>query len=342
MNNGRRLGFSLIELVVVIAIVGALVAILLPAVQSARETTRRSSCSNNLRNLGLALQSYEAARGRFPPGVIASSETGSARYLANANALLLPYLEEAALHIVYDPNIQWKDQPAEVAAIPIPIFVCPSNSIGNPVTHPQLTLIGYQPTYGITSYLYSKGSTDAWCLRPLGRHRLDPGIVPAEERGMFDINFSVRPEQVLDGLSKTIAMGEGAGGAEWLICHGSGCTTPEFDREGNPSLAAIGWIIGEPNNDVLYGKGLVATSIYGCTMERLNKRPVTDTYASLLDMGNCASSAHGGRHSTSNFRSDHPSGGNFMFADGSVQFINDSIDMRSYRHLSTIHAGDSN
>ena len=87
---GSRSGFTLIELLVVIAIIGALVGLLLPAVQAARETARRSSCQNNLRQLGLALHNFENAKKAFPPSA-ASTGTGNAPW--SGQSLLLPYVE---------------------------------------------------------------------------------------------------------------------------------------------------------------------------------------------------------------------------------------------------------
>src|SRR5690606_8307430 len=97
-----------------------------------------------------------------------------------------------------------------------------------------------------------------------------------------------------------------------------------------------------PNSTPFFSAGLLAASIYGCTMEPMNKYPVTDTYSDLISYfnNNCASSANGGKSSTSNFRSDHSGGCNFLYAGGSVTFLSEGIDMTAYRVLSTIRGED--
>ena len=102
-NSARRQNraFTLVELLVVIAIIGVLVGLLLPAVQAAREASRRTQCKNNLLQLGLALHNYHSAHNQFPPGALARFEVGLAGYTC-ANAMLLPFLEESALAGAYD------------------------------------------------------------------------------------------------------------------------------------------------------------------------------------------------------------------------------------------------
>src|SRR3712207_5906889 len=104
----RRRGFTLIELLVVIAIIAVLIALLLPAVQGAREAARRAQCTNNLKQIGLALHGYENAHGAFPPAVIYSGScyysNGGRGLVLNTTAftLLLPYLEQQPLHAAYN------------------------------------------------------------------------------------------------------------------------------------------------------------------------------------------------------------------------------------------------
>src|SRR3954465_11361568 len=108
--RGHRLrGFTLVELLVVIAIIGILVALLLPAIQAAREAARRSQCINNLKQYGIGLQNYHNSNNAFPKGWIVKGIADG--YYANANTKILPYLEETSLNGIYDQKEAWYDQP---------------------------------------------------------------------------------------------------------------------------------------------------------------------------------------------------------------------------------------
>jgi prepilin-type processing-associated H-X9-DG protein len=157
---------------------------------------------------------------------------------------------------------------------------------------------------------------------------------------MFDQNRSVTLGDVLDGASNTIALGEGATGRGWPLCHGAGCTTPLKDANDDPMLAEQGWIISAINTSDYVAGSLLAASLFGCTLEQMNKRPVTDTSIHLQRLGDCRSSALGGAHSVSNFRSEHTGGGHFLFADGSVHFLDKSINRAVYQGASTIQGGE--
>lgn len=118
----RRSGFTLVELLVVIAIIGVLVALLLPAVQAAREAARRIQCSNNLKQIGLAVHGYHGARGGLPPAAI--SGTGHATWAA----VILPYLELNTSLAQVDLDQSWYLMPAEVVTSQVPFYYCPSRS----------------------------------------------------------------------------------------------------------------------------------------------------------------------------------------------------------------------
>lgn len=324
-NSIQRHGFTLIELLVVISIISVLVALISPAIQQAREAARRISCANNLKQLGLALHNYHDVYRTFPAGFVSLAPD----VYATANTMLLPHLDHSVLSNLYNNDLPWQEQSPKVATTVISVLVCPSNT-GPTTSRSQLvgTLFPEVPvgdTFAITTYLYCKGLNDAWCVRP-SRMRTD-------ENGMFNSSFgnwTTQIEDVTDGTSQTIAMGEGATGREWVVCHGTGCTTP------TDVPAEQAWIIGGMNPRFNAENGLPAASIFGCTMDPLNKNPVTDSAIDIPTAHDCTSSANGGRHSTSNFRSSHIGGGNFLFADGSVQFISENIDMLTYQGLSTI------
>ena len=144
----KRRAFTLVELLVVIAIIGILVALLLPAVQSAREAARQTSCKNNLRQVGLAMLNYESSQRRLPPGYkFVPSTTGNANGFSWAS-WLLPYLEEGNLHDQLDFDLPVYDASHEYARTQsISLLLCPSDSISptgvvemGPVSYTHLTL----------------------------------------------------------------------------------------------------------------------------------------------------------------------------------------------------------
>jgi prepilin-type N-terminal cleavage/methylation domain-containing protein/prepilin-type processing-associated H-X9-DG protein len=348
----NQIAFTLVELLVVIAIIGILVALLLPAVQSAREAARRAQCINNLKQFGLALNNYHGTNKSFPMGAVMLSPT---QVYTNANASLLPYFEESALHSIYNPKKPWESQLDGVAATVITIFKCPSSGAPNPLVDPLMD-DDWAPggVYGVSEYAYCMGYTDAFCTQREGLG-VKVGRVKREQQGMFSAAWGASIRQITDGVSKTIAMGDASGDPKWRMCHLPSCTDTPTDPRGQLTLAAMGWIIGEPNSTSYITVLGPKPSLYACTVEPMNKNPVTDTF---LDMGQytsdygkflspataathyCAASFEGGKHSVSNFRSDHPGGCNFLIADGSVTFLNESIDMASYRARSTIAADD--
>jgi prepilin-type N-terminal cleavage/methylation domain-containing protein/prepilin-type processing-associated H-X9-DG protein len=348
----RRLGFSLVELLVVIAIVGVLVALLLPAVQAAREAARRTQCNNNLRQFGLALQHYHLTNKSFPPGAV--MQIPKEVYI-NAYAKLLPYFKETALHDIYNPDRPWHSQPPGVASTVIAVFRCPSSGAENPFHEERLGTLVDDTLYGLGEYAFSMGYTDAFCVQRDGNGKhLKAGRVNQSQRGIFNIEWGASDQQITDGTSKTIAMGEASGDSRWHVCHRADCTVADLspDPLGRPTSAAFGWIIGEPNSTEYIGQLGPKSSQYACTIEKMNKYPITDTFlddlqyisdiAKLASAPNhyCKPSYDGGKHSVSNFRSDHPEGCNFLMADGSVDFLKENIDIPSYRARSTIAGGD--
>jgi prepilin-type N-terminal cleavage/methylation domain-containing protein/prepilin-type processing-associated H-X9-DG protein len=341
-------GFTLVELLVVIAIIGVLVALLLPAIQAAREAARRSQCINNLKQFGLALHNYHSANSSFPPAALMTKDP--AQVYANANAQLLPYFEQSALSSLYNNERPWEKQLPGVAPTVISIFKCPSSSALNPIVDPILGLVVDDTTYGITEYAYSMGYTDAFCAR----EGVKPGEIPASQKGMFNIAWGASLRQITDGTSNTIAMGDASNDPRWKLCHLPKCT--EADVVPGPSkelpTAEIGWIIGEPNSTSFFRTLGPKSSMYASTVEAMNKSPATDTFLDFIQYTSdymafkngtpghyCKPSYEGGKHSAGSFRSDHPGGCNFLLADSSVQFLAEGIDMAPYRARSTI-AGD--
>jgi len=328
-DRRSKRGFTLIELLVVIAIIAILVSLLLPAVMQAREAARRAQCKNNLKQLGLALLNYESTYKVFPPGHIFTPPSA----YATANTMLLPFLEQANLQGQYNMSLSWEFQSQNVARTIINNVVCPSNTGPNPTNSQflqafqQLQALPVGTIAAITTYIYCKGSSDTWCL-----HEFLPGNI----RGMFVESQATAIADVIDGTSSTIAMGEGATGTAWPLCHGAGCTTPFTRPDGSTWPAEQGWMFGQVNITDFVNSGLLTAGIYGCAQDKLNKTPVTDTSLDIGTVFDCRSFRQGGKHTTSNFRSNHRGGANFLFADGHVQFLNESINLNVYSGLMTI------
>ncbi len=306
---------------------------------------------------------------------------------------MLPYFEEEGLKNLYNYNNPWYSQlcptsptlgipnPAgiDVPGAVVSIFVCPSNGGDNPLVDEQLapalsaiaTGCPYTASqlYGGTTYAFCKGVTDAWHFPGYGGRSSAPYF---SERGMFDFNFQVSIRKITDGTSRTIAMGEGAYGPKWQC---AAVTTPTAARTTTLRMAVatgsgatrqpfMTWINAEPAFSSVSGPmGIYLYSVFACTIEPLNKNPVTSAWVSSADVMSTAGGAKSmagangtllptscsgpynstpggcGPHIAPNFRSDHPGGGNFLYADGSVHFINEDIDMLTYQRMSTM-AGD--
>jgi prepilin-type N-terminal cleavage/methylation domain-containing protein/prepilin-type processing-associated H-X9-DG protein len=341
----HRSGFTLVELLVVIAIIGVLVALLLPAIQAAREASRRAHCLNNLKQYGLALHNYHSAKNAFPPG--ASMTKDPTQVFANANCLLLPYFEQAALAKLYDNTKPWEKQADGVAATVISIFRCPSSSVETPIYDPSFEGVVKDFVYGPAEYGFCMGYTDAFCAS----EGVKPGYIPPSQQGMFNVAWGASIRQITDGTSHTMALGDASSDPHWKLCHLPNCKESDLvpNRLGSIPTAEVGWIIGEPNSTKFFKALGPKGSTYGCTVEPMNKFPVTDTFMNfaqyLADFAKfktgtanhyCAPSYEGGQHAVSNYRSDHPGGCNFLMADASVSFISESVELAAYRARSTI------
>jgi prepilin-type N-terminal cleavage/methylation domain-containing protein/prepilin-type processing-associated H-X9-DG protein len=195
-------GFTLVELLVVIAIIGILIALLLPAIQAAREAARRAQCSNNLKQIGAAIMSYEANRQAFPPGRWSHDGTDSSNvpgcypYYSAVNAifLVLPYLDLNPLYKQgkFPPviNSDWvlRQRP--------PVFVCPSDT-ARPFRDSATG--GASTERAVSSYAMMSGTN--------GPPSIGTGVKYANN-GMFFYCRAIRVKEVVDGLSNTIFLGE--------------------------------------------------------------------------------------------------------------------------------------
>lgn len=306
VSTGR--GFTLVELLVVIAIIGILIAMLLPAVQAAREAARRMSCSNNLKQMGMALHNYASTyRDQFPPGAggIVDTKTGAVSgggYVHGLFSKILPYLEEEIISDTFDPSVSTKLE--ESRYIPIKVFVCPSYAGPGVITTgtrtgPDWTLgaiVTYQGTNG-----YVRTDVPPMMLTAEQIPSIN-GAYP-KDRGLFSYGWqSVRNiRDISDGTSNTLAMGE--------FVHRDlyGTATDGNDYTKWPGNCRP-WIFGGDSGGGNYGAKVVQN-------HGINAKVGRD--------------ADGGRVGYNHlpFGSDHPGGAGFLVADGSVSFVSEEVEL---------------
>lgn len=204
----RRVGFTLIELLVVIAIVALLVGLLLPAVQQAREAARQSLCSNNLKQLGLALHNYEGQWKMFPTAT-RTTPTQTGRKQSAALTRLLPFLEQSGLAKRYDFHVNWLKPPnTSLIQTQLAVFQCPSTpgvnrvdtkliAVGGVSFSGPRTCADYAPIEGVGSLLTGTGLVD---------------VQSEGSPGALQVNFTqCRLSDLRDGTSSTLVLGEDAG-----------------------------------------------------------------------------------------------------------------------------------
>jgi prepilin-type N-terminal cleavage/methylation domain-containing protein len=307
-----RRAFTLVELLVVIAIIGLLVALLLPAVQAAREAARRSQCANNLRQIGLALQNHHAALHRFPPGRGAPSPR-----IFSPHAYLLQFMEQNALAAQIDldeapapfntPAVSYDGARNRTAAISVAsVLLCPSDAVQGRVPGSD---------YGATNYAACTGSG-------LGVGSL------TDADGVFFLGSEVRIKDITDGTSNTAAfserpLGEGAGGTAGDV----GAATRailEFPVATDPTNSACASVGGGGWNHERGAKWIVGN--YGNTLYNHALPP----NATAWDCMNATQQK--GRMAA---RSEHAGGVNVLDCDGSVTPVLDPVELAVWQAAAT-------
>jgi prepilin-type N-terminal cleavage/methylation domain-containing protein len=308
---GRRYGFTLVELLVVIAIVGILIALLLPAIQAAREAARRCSCTNNLKQIGLATLNYHDTKGTLPPPSVPAKDGGKGGFFntwGSAFVVILPYLEESSLHANFDvtKNVT-SEANLPVTSTAIPNYLCPSMQLPRDVPSSSCN-----ERLGPTSYLISTRTDHAaWAFtNPETAKTVMNGAFSYPTPGhVYDLNL----KSFLDGTAKTFLVGEvNYGLSDWKW---SDCSTQ--------------------NGQVKWGEQTWADGYWFNAWGHIDWLPYEQFGVKSFN----ANRQLNGTKTQRVFRSDHPGGAQFVHVDGSVHFVPDSIEYPVLRALVT-RAGD--
>ncbi len=315
-----RTAFTLIELLVCIAVIAILIALLLPAVQQAREAARRTSCRNNLRQMGLAMHNYHDAHQAFPPGWI-DFDSLSNRPADRGGSwawgtFLLPFLDHGPLYQTL--GVTGADDPPPPGAtndILLPVFVCPSDS-GEAEAGYGLWFFG---TFPSPSDRLLAGYRKSNYIGVHGRTLFDAiGGIPIfprgpELKGIFEVASRTRMSSIIDGTSNTFAAGERNGRTNWSKCPEGAIWIRNCGRIRDPgSISALGIC----DSGAAMGAGVSnGVSVTGITRVQIN------TAVTIYPEG---------------FSSKHSSGAIFLLADGAVRFVSQMIDDETYEALSTI------
>lgn len=311
--NLRRNAFTLIELLVVIAIIAVLISLLLPAVQSAREAARRAQCTNNLKQIGLAIHNYENSHGIFPVG------RTSYPSLWSSLAQILPFIESSteysAINFDIPPISSGTANPANLTAVAtvVDTYTCPSDSQGKIV-----------PEFGTTNYVGNAGTGSI----NGGSFRIDAG--PFLPEGLFFDRKAIRLAEITDGLSNTVAF------AETILGNGknsTGATAQDLRRQFSlttaaaitpASCAGTGQWVGDRGRE--WSRGSFVMAAYN------------HFYAPNAKEPDCTNTGRAAAITAA--RSFHPGGVNALYADGHVQFAKDTISLNAWRAVSTRAGGE--
>ena len=361
MRRAVRRGFTLIELLAVIAVASILIALLLPAVQQARERARAMQCLHQLKQLGLALASYEATYTLFPPSFVRQQDGNpppppipfaALRYRCHWTGyhLLLPYLDQANLHAKFDFNGTWLSPLGDandhscwpLNQTQISTLMCPS------AVHDVLPIGGDGAGAGLhwmagspTDYAFNHG-TDIIRALPGDDVGCTTGVldywrqVPLGIRGPFGYNSDCRVQAIRDGQSNTIMLGEKSGGR--LTYGGWNSAFPKLPVEFPWAMAAVEYFA--PTGDTGVANSAWVVGPFAVTHDfRLplcpespagsgNPFPMNPTPRDIPQTSD--------ERPFYSFQSMHAAGANFLFGDGSAKFLNQSMNQGVFEALSTI------
>ena len=334
MCNSKRRAFTLVELLVVIAIIGILIALLLPAVQAAREAARRMQCKNNLKQISLAMHVYHSAIGCFPSSIcLPVSQIVGDRGDWSIQARLLPYMEQGTLYEFMDFNYSYEGVMFDgkpISTVRIPTYLCPSEA------HDQMRLKAGEPHHWPLNYGINMGD---WFI-------YDPATGRGSDGATYP-NSRLRPRDFSDGLSSTLCAAEvkaftpycrnvtlgslsmpAAPGAVAALCSGA---QHKMGPTVNENTAHTEWVDGRashvgftstfaPNAEIPYSYGGNFYDI-DFSSQKEGDDTLNPTYAVIVA------------------RSFHPGVVNASLMDGSVKSYDNDIDLVVWQSLSVRNDG---
>ncbi len=341
----RKRGFTLVELLVVIAIIGLLVALLLPAVQQAREAARRSQCSNNLKQCGLGMQNYEASRKVFPPSrywngdlTKTADATGQTTSTNDYSVLarILPFLDQETLAVYFNP-LSTEDQTmpdgTPVMFQQVTTFVCPTepNNQGKYNAGPPVTPNSWPSNYGV--------NLGTWLVfDPTGK---------TQSFGSFVVNTPFGPRVFTDGLSKTLMFSEIK---MWQSVYTAGSATATLPTTtaaicSMGTTASAGQALTANTGHTEWGDSKVKQTGFTSTFtpNTVVSCTYSDGFTYDFDFVNQTEgqSATVPTYAAVTSRSYHPGAVNAAFMDGSVHAITSDIDPSVWQALSTRAGGET-
>jgi prepilin-type N-terminal cleavage/methylation domain-containing protein/prepilin-type processing-associated H-X9-DG protein len=368
MTNVRRRprwsGFTLIELLVVIAIIAVLIALLLPAVQSAREAARRAQCTNNLKQMGLALHNYENSNGAFPPsgestyfgGVFGTPTYPETQFVDGSYSVLariLPFIEGGSSFNAINFSLDYNDLTGANftgASTVINVYLCPS-SVREGDTRDSIDPA--EVALGVSSGFFGRGygvqDYGATCYVDIDPNGLQGGLgssgtAPFRNKlsradGMLH-QGKTRLSEITDGTSNTIAIAEDAG-------RDARYQSPYIEQDmigstpkGDPLIVQFNPPRNVPTGQRRFWRWADADGSFGVSTQPNNKGPIAlartpgDYEAPMRTIEGSNSQNNDEAYSF------HPGGINALFGDGSVHFIKESINIVTWRSLITLKGGE--